>query len=88
MSYSLETLREVWNDNDKCDDFFEIGPDRDGLNLVEVRYKTTSNKIISRMSLTPERARLVAKAMLACADELEELENARKEKLKDVYSNL
>lgn len=68
MSYSLETLREVWDDRDG--QHIEIGPDRDGLDMVELRDVAPDGKIDARMSFTVEAAALVARAMLACVDEL------------------
>ncbi len=69
MGYSMETMREIWDD--KYGDCVEVGPDRDALGMVEIRYKTDDGAIGSRLSFPPERARLVAQAMLVCADELD-----------------
>lgn len=69
MGYSMETMREVWDD--RHGDCVEIGPDRDGLNMVEVRCKTDDGAMGPRMSFPVDKARLVAHAMLTCADELD-----------------
>lgn len=69
MGYSMETMREIWDD--KNDDCVEVGPDRDALGMVEIRFKTDNGAIGERIGFSPDRARLVAQAMLACADELD-----------------
>lgn len=69
MKFEMETLREIWNNMDKTS--IEIGPDRDGLNCVEIRYKDENHEIRERISFPPEQARLVAIALTKCADELE-----------------
>lgn len=61
--YSLEVLRRVYDDDSGA--YIEVGPDRDGLDLVEVRT-TTKDTVMH-----PKQARLLAKALLACADELD-----------------
>ena len=70
--YRVETLREVWSEFYEC---VEIGPDRDGLGQVEIRFKTDDGKIGSRMYYDPAQARLVARAMLACADDIDAVAN-------------
>jgi hypothetical protein len=69
MRYSMETMREIWDD--KHGDCVEVGPDRDGLDMVEIRCKTDDGAMGPRMSLPAEKARLVAQAMIACADDLD-----------------
>ncbi len=44
MKYELETMREIWLEGGEK---IEIGPDRDGLSLVEIRYKSGSGQIYS-----------------------------------------
>lgn len=73
MGYSMETMREIWDD--KHGDCVEVGPDRDALGMVEVRYKTDDGAIGARVAFPSYRARLVARAMLACADELDTANN-------------
>lgn len=70
--YRVETLREVWSERYEC---VEIGPDRDGLLLVEVRYKAADGKPGPCMAYATAQARLVARAMLACADEIDAAAN-------------
>lgn len=60
MGYTLERMFEVWDDGSgSC---IEIGPDRDGLDLVEIR-QTDAGKVEARITLTKEQAALVAKAL-------------------------
>lgn len=68
MKFTLETLREVW-DEESGGDCVEIGPDRDALGLVELRCKH-DDKIIERMSFMPAEALLIAQAIIACAGEI------------------
>lgn len=64
-SYSLETMYEVWDDDDG--DHYEIGPDRDGLGLVEVRMRDKDNKILLRMTFPSKQGRLISDAIMrAC----------------------
>ena len=69
MGYSVETMREVWND--KHGDCVEVGPDRDALGMVEVRYRLDDGVIGARVAFAADGARLVAQATLTCADELD-----------------
>lgn len=69
LRYSMETMREVWDD--KHGDCVEVGPDRDALGMVEVRCKTDDGAIGARIVFPAAKARLVAQAIFACADELD-----------------
>jgi hypothetical protein len=52
--YTLETLHQIWND--KTGDHIEIGPDRDGLDLIEFRsYTSDSHKPAQEVTLTREQ---------------------------------
>lgn len=62
-TYSLENHYKVWND--KTGTKVEIGPDRDGLNLVEMREFSDDGKELTCVVFTPEQAELVATALLA-----------------------
>lgn len=68
MKFEMETLREIWNDEDKS--HYEVGPDRDGFQCVEIRYHREDGKIGERMTFQPEMARLISVALTKCADEL------------------
>ena len=65
----METLREIFNDEDKS--CVEIGPDRDGLGLVEIRYREDNGKVTERMSFPPDQAKLVIEAMKGCIADFE-----------------
>ena len=67
--YELETLREIWPDKGGGE-YVEIGPDRDGLELVEIRQREPDGKISASITLHPEAARLLSKALADCAEEL------------------
>ena len=66
--YTMELVRKIWNDKEGYS--VEVGPDSDGLNLVEVRSRDDQGKIYNRFTMTPEMARLVSDAIAACASEL------------------
>lgn len=59
--YSLETVRQVWND--KQGDRIEVGPDTDGLDLVSIRHKDDDSKTTSEITMPPEQALLVYEAL-------------------------
>lgn len=66
--YTMELVRKIWND--KSGESLEVGPDSDGLDLVEVRSRDDQGKIQNRFAMTPEMAKLVSDAIAACASEL------------------
>lgn len=70
--YTLEIVRQIWHD--KNGDRVEVGPDSDGLGLVEIRHRDMYSKITARITLEPDAASMVAAAMLACAKELKAVE--------------
>lgn len=67
--YTTELIRKIWNDKDGYS--IEVGPDADGLDLVEIRCRDDQGKIYARLVMTPEQARLVADAVRACSAETE-----------------
>ena len=69
MKHKLEIMREIWPDHG-YGEYLEIGPDRDGTELVEIRQKEPDGKISARISVCPDAARLLANALTACAEEL------------------
>lgn len=69
MRYEMETMREIWPDKGDGERI-EVGPDRDGIGLVEIRQKQPDNSISDRITLPVEAARLLAKALILCADEM------------------
>lgn len=79
--YWEQTIRRVGNDGWEGE-HFEVAPDADGFTCVEVCYmekdRTTDRyKASSRITVPPKGARLLAAAILACADEIEREEAAR-----------
>lgn len=56
-NYSIETVYRIWQD--QTGHRIEIGPDRDGLNLIEVRFYTSDSKIEASVIFTPEEAGLI-----------------------------
>lgn len=67
MGYTMETMREVWND--QSGERVEIGPDRDALGLVELRTRDGDGNLKQRLTFAQEEARMVALAMLACLED-------------------
>jgi hypothetical protein len=61
MTYSLETVYQVWND--KTGDRLDIKPDSDSLDLIEVRYVNEAGEIGSSITMTREVATLLRKAL-------------------------
>lgn len=60
--YTLEHLYEIWNDS--TSECIEIGPDRDGLDLIEIRAKDDTGKLFSSITMTKEQAVLVTQAII------------------------
>lgn len=57
----MEKLFEIWYD----EYHYEVGPDRDGLGTIEIRYyEGGDHQVKERMSLDKEGAALLAKALL------------------------
>lgn len=48
----------------------EVGPDRDGLGMVEIRSVCDSGEIAERIACDPRAALLPARAIMDCAQEL------------------
>lgn len=66
--FELETFRRVVCNDDGS--YVEIGPDADGLGLIELKYREKSqDHPNARLSLPPEQARLVAQAILRAVEE-------------------
>ncbi len=61
QKYSLEKMFEIWNDT--TGECLQIGPDRDGLDLIEIRMKDDTGKTNDRITMTKEQARLLADAI-------------------------
>jgi hypothetical protein len=59
--YELEKLFEIWDN--KAGLHLEVGPDRDGLGLIEIRSFDDKNKIDARLSFDKAQARLIGIAI-------------------------
>jgi len=68
-----EVLREIWPNLHGPDEGYnyEVGPDRDGMCCVELRYKE-GEKTKHRLAFPPEEAELIGQAILNCAKEMME----------------
>lgn len=61
MKYSMEKVYEIWND--ETGERIDIGPDRDGLDLIEIRSVNGDGKIAARVSFAKEAASLICQAL-------------------------
>jgi hypothetical protein len=61
-NYSIETIYRVYND--KSGEYIEVGPDADGIGLIEIRMYTDDGKISQRVMGTSIEMKLVAEAIL------------------------
>lgn len=61
QGYRMEMLLEIWNDD--SGEHLEVGEDRDGLDLVEIRAYDSNNKVEARMTFTVPQAHLLLKAL-------------------------
>lgn len=69
--YSTEVLRRVYNDTDGV--YLQVGPDSDGLDLVQLSTPGKDNEEyygMIRLVVTPEQAKLLGLALIDTADEL------------------
>jgi hypothetical protein len=56
----METMYEIWDEHGTC---LEVGHDRDGLGLIEIRERDSNNEITRRMEFDVEQAKLVIQAL-------------------------
>ena len=62
--FCLEVHFEIWNDmTGSC---IRIGPDRDGLDLIEIRQIDYDGKIAQSITVTKEQATLMLQALNKC----------------------
>jgi hypothetical protein len=66
MKFTTETIKRVWDDENHT--YIYVGPDGDGFECIELRYVDEKGKMIERITMPPEQAKLVAKAILEIAD--------------------
>lgn len=60
MKYELEKIYEIW---DERGEHVEVGPDRDGLDFIEIRVRDSDNKIMNRMTFEQDQAKLLISAL-------------------------
>lgn len=77
--YSLESKKEIWDN--KSGTHIEIGPDRDGLDLIEIKQYNEDGVIETRMTFTKEQIKLISTA-------IEELFREEGAKYEDNYSRI
>jgi hypothetical protein len=59
--YELETKKVIWDN--KHGERIEVGPDGDGLDLVEIRSYDAAGKLEREISFRPDQAHLVWRAL-------------------------
>jgi len=59
--YSLETVFKVWHDDSGT--HYEVGPDADGLDCIEIREVGPDGEIDSRFLIDPDAAPLILEAL-------------------------
>lgn len=64
----METIRRVYDNRDGS--YIEIGPDSDGIGLVEIRVKLPDGGGTTYVTMTNPTAQLVAKALLEACKEI------------------
>ena len=75
MKYEIETMREIWPDRGSGE-YIEVGPDREGTGLVEIRQKQHDGKISDRITMFLDCAFLVAESINRCVKELQDKQKA------------
>lgn len=58
VRFSMNALYEMWDD--EYGEKITVGPDGDGLGLVEIRSYSHTGEIVSRITCHPHQAGLVA----------------------------
>lgn len=61
-SHTLETRYEIWND--RTGERIDVGPDRDGLDMIEIVYVGDDGVKGQCVCMTKAQAKLVAEALL------------------------
>jgi hypothetical protein len=54
VKLTVETVYQIWNDDDGTR--LEVGPDRDGLDMIEIRRHTEDGKICDRIAMPRDEA--------------------------------
>lgn len=61
MAQTIETVYKIWDD--ESGERIEVGPDRDGLELIEIRYYNQKGECTRDIAFTPEQAGMVQTAL-------------------------
>jgi len=61
MPISVETITQIWDD--KTGELIEIGPDKDGLDLLEIRYCSKDGNDRRGIVFTYEQAAFIINAI-------------------------
>jgi len=64
-TFTEEIIYEIWREAGINSDVVEVGLDRDGLGLIELRYKDSNGEITGRFADFPERMYKVAFKIIA-----------------------
>jgi hypothetical protein len=64
--YSVETKIEIWNDD--TGEKIEVGPDRDGGDMIEIRNVDKAGNVGDRLAYDVTQARLVAEAIISLTE--------------------
>ena len=70
MKFTEEIVHQIWDD--KTGERVEVGPDADSIGLIEIRQVDSTGKIVERITINPEIAEMVARAINGCKRELAE----------------
>ncbi len=65
MSYTLEMIQQI---RDESGERIEVGPDRDGLGLIEIRHVAEDGKTGNRIMVDHEQPTLLIKALQSFVD--------------------
>lgn len=60
--FTVEKVMKIWDD--KVGEYLQIGPDGDGLGLLDLQYVDVTGKINSRIVLPREMLLVVARVIL------------------------
>ena len=66
--YTVNVVREIWNDKNGYR--IVVGPDGDGLDLVQIQEINSDGVHSQAIVFCPDEAFLIAAALAACAQEL------------------
>lgn len=65
MKFTVEHITRVWMDD--SGESFEVGDDRDGLDMNEIRWRDRDGKIVSSVTFTDEQLPALINALMTRA---------------------